>query len=113
MPKRVKDIFLRTFQNLNDYQIIWKWEDSEKMPDKPDNVLIRKWLPQQDILGHPDTKLFITHGGLMSTLEALYKGVPTLALPVFLDQFTNAERGQRLGYGETISWKNFTEIGFR
>lgn len=45
--------------------MLWKWEDD--LPDKPSNIRIEKWLPQNDILGHPNVKLFITHGGLLST----------------------------------------------
>jgi len=29
---------------------IWKWE-TEEMEAKPENVLLKKWLPQQDIIG--------------------------------------------------------------
>jgi glucuronosyltransferase len=32
------------------YLVLWKWE-SDHLPGKPDNVIIRKWLPQQDVLG--------------------------------------------------------------
>ncbi len=31
-------------------RVIWKWE-ADNMSDIPSNVMIRKWLPQQDILG--------------------------------------------------------------
>lgn len=29
-------------------RVLWKYED--EMKDKPDNVMIRKWMPQRDIL---------------------------------------------------------------
>ncbi|KAF2892698.1 hypothetical protein ILUMI_13470, partial [Ignelater luminosus] len=31
------------------YKVLWKWED-ESLPGKPKNVIIRQWLPQQDVL---------------------------------------------------------------
>ena len=31
--------------------------------DKPSNVKFLSWLPQNDLLAHNKTKLFITHGG--------------------------------------------------
>ncbi len=51
-------------------RVIWKWEVDE-MPDKPDNVMLLKWLPQQDILGHPKLKLYINHGGQSGFQESL------------------------------------------
>lgn len=60
-------------------RILWKWE-SEEMKDKPDNVVLSKWLPQQDILAHPKLKLFITHGGQSSSQEALCHQKPVVSV---------------------------------
>lgn len=40
---------IETFRGLK-YDVLWKFE-SDYLPNKPDNVKIDKWLPQQDILG--------------------------------------------------------------
>jgi len=48
--------------------------------------MIRKWLPQSDILAHKNVVLFITHGGLFGTQEGLYRGVPMLFIPLYGDQ---------------------------
>ncbi len=29
----------------------------------PSNILIKRWRPQNDLLGHPNVKKFVTHGG--------------------------------------------------
>ena len=50
------------------------------MQEKPDNIMLSKWLPQQDILAHPKLKLFITHGGQSSTQEALCHKKPVVRL---------------------------------
>ena len=56
---------------------------------------------KQDILSHPNVKLFITHGGLGSFLESLYHATPLLVMPGFVDQFFMANRG-------AIQWASFT-----
>lgn len=49
MPKEKRDFILRKFSKLKE-TVIWKFEDTE-LPGKPDNVIIRSWLPQNDIFG--------------------------------------------------------------
>lgn len=48
-------------------KIIWKFEN-ETLPNMPPNVMIRKWLPQNDVLAHKNVKLFLTHGGKKATV---------------------------------------------
>ncbi|XP_046442503.1 uncharacterized protein LOC124192956 isoform X1 [Daphnia pulex] len=55
-------------------------------------------MPLQDLLGHPKIRLLITHGGLNSKQEAVYHGVPFIALPVFADQPINAQKAHDDGY---------------
>ncbi|TMW39357.1 hypothetical protein DOY81_015563, partial [Sarcophaga bullata] len=40
-------------------KVIWKWEDLENTPGRSSNILYKKWMPQDDILAHPNIKLFI------------------------------------------------------
>ena len=65
----------------------------------PRNVKLFSWLPQNDILGHPKVKLFITHGGNNGQLESLFHAVPMLTIPFTGDQHYNAERIVARGYG--------------
>ncbi|KAL2544534.1 UDP-glycosyltransferase 74F2 [Forsythia ovata] len=61
---------------------------SEKMSNKG---LIVSWCPQLEVLAHEAIGCFITHCGWNSTLEALSLGVPTVAMPQWTDQSTNAK----------------------
>ncbi|ESO04461.1 hypothetical protein HELRODRAFT_79144, partial [Helobdella robusta] len=73
------------------------------------NTLILNWLPQNDVLGDPSTKLFITHCGNNGLHEALYHGVPMLGFPFFGDQFENCRRMIASGFGLKMDILTFTE----
>lgn len=69
------------------------------------NVVIQSWIPQNDLLGHPSVKAFVTHGGARSMQEAVYHGVPMVVVPLFADQFDNAVRiVQRLQMGRQVNF---------
>ncbi|XP_017493819.1 PREDICTED: UDP-glucuronosyltransferase 2B14-like isoform X1 [Rhagoletis zephyria] len=84
MPLEKLHLFLDVFRQLKQ-RVLWKFEN-DSIPNLPANVLIKKWLPQNDILAHPNVRVFITHGGLFGTQEAVYHGVPVLGMPFFFDQ---------------------------
>jgi len=50
MPKKHVDTFLKTFARLPQ-KVVWKWDSDKKPANVPSNVLLAKWLPQQDLLG--------------------------------------------------------------
>uniref|UniRef100_A0A8W4F6U6 UDP-glucuronosyltransferase n=1 Tax=Sus scrofa TaxID=9823 RepID=A0A8W4F6U6_PIG len=69
-------------------KVLWKYEG--KKPDTlGPNTRLYKWIPQNDLLGHPQTKAFITHGGANGIFEAIYHGVPMVGIPLFADQPDN------------------------
>ena len=95
---------------LTKYTFLWKFETQEKLPiELPKNIHIQSWIPQNSILAHPNTKVFISHCGLLSTQEALWHAVPVLGFPVFADQPQNALRLKNLGVSETLTVNDFTE----
>lgn len=53
------------------------------MHGNPENVVIGKWLPQNDILAHPKHRLFISHCGKGSVNEVRSLGVPVLGILIF------------------------------
>ena len=67
-----------------------------------DNIKLLPWLPQNDILGHPKTRLFIAHAGLNGMLESTYHGVPMICSPFFGDQPHNAQAAKRAGFAEVV-----------
>ncbi|RZC42904.1 UDPGT and/or Glyco tran 28 C domain containing protein, partial [Asbolus verrucosus] len=107
MPIEKREAILKTFSKLKQ-KVLWKWED-DVLPGQPPNVRLGKWLPQQDILAHPNIKAFITHGGLLSLIESVYHGVPILAIPIFGDQKINAAEAVWNGFGLSLSFNEITE----
>jgi MGT family glycosyltransferase len=63
----------------------------------PDGVQAARTQPQLDVLAH--ASVFITHAGMGSAAESLWFGVPTVAIPQAVDQFTNAAQLESLGAG--------------
>ncbi|KAI8116886.1 UDP-glucuronosyltransferase 2B10 [Lucilia cuprina] len=105
-PIETLHIFNEVFASLP-YKILWKFENPQ-LPGKPDNVLISPWFPQGDILAHPKVKLFISHGGLLSTFETVYHGKPILGLPVFFDQQQNVNKAQKQGFALRLDFSSFS-----
>jgi hypothetical protein len=62
-------------------------------------VMLAKWLPQQDILAHPNLKVFISHGGQSSFQETLCHQKPVVSISVAVDQHLNSYEAERLGFG--------------
>ena len=96
------------FAQFTSYSFVWKYTGSKI--NVTDNVMIMKWVPQNDLLGHPKLSLFITHCGVHSSYETIYNSVPVIALPLFVDQPSNAKRlTDRLGMGIQLNFYSFTE----
>jgi hypothetical protein len=60
------------------------------MPSVHAQVLM--WVPQNDVLAHPNTRAFLSHVGVNSQYEAVYHSVPVVAMPAFADQYQNADK---------------------
>lgn len=51
VPANIRAAFINAFKQFPKVRVLWKWEADTKLPGQPDNVLVKKWLPQQPILG--------------------------------------------------------------
>jgi MGT family glycosyltransferase len=71
----------------------------------PDNMVGAEFLPQPAIL--PQVDLVITHGGNNTVTESWYFGKPMVVLPVFWDQYDNAQRVDELGLGARLPTYTF------
>ncbi len=64
-------------------------------------------LPQTKVI--PQVDLVISHGGNNTTTEALHFGKPLIVLPLFWDQYENAQRMDELGFGIRLATYAFTD----
>ena len=67
----------------------------------PANVVAAPHVPQLRVLRQSD--VFVSHGGMNSTMEALSLGVPLVVVPQMADQFMNAQRVAELGIGRSLA----------
>ncbi|XP_017005921.2 UDP-glucosyltransferase 2 [Drosophila takahashii] len=111
LPKKKRKAIVETLRGLK-YRVLWKYEE-ESFEDKPENVFVSKWFPQDDILAHEKVIAFITHGGLLSTMESIYHGKPVVGIPFFGDQFMNMARAEQSGYGITVKYAQLNAPLFR
>ncbi|WP_019914626.1 macrolide family glycosyltransferase [Paenibacillus sp. HW567] len=72
----------------------------------PKNFIVQNYVPQTDVLQY--AKLFITHGGMNSTHEGLYYGVPLIVIPQSADQPIIAGQVVNIGTGIQLQMQSLT-----
>lgn len=111
MPQEKLDAILNVIGSIP-RKVIWKWE-ADKLPRKLDNVMARKWLPQFDVMNHPNVKGYFGHGGLLGLSEGVYVGLPMILMPMFGDQFHNSAAVKTRGAAVVIEYNNLSEQTLR
>ena len=96
LDKKGGQAFLEGVMNTN-LSLLWSLRRSnqwilEGLDVDPDRVLISDWTPQVSVLGSEAIHSAILHGGFMGLAEALWNGVPMLAVPQMPEQLFNAGR---------------------
>ena len=102
LMKRLVDVLGRTPHRF----IVSKGPQHEDF-ELADNMIGMEFLPQTKVI--PQVDLVITHGGNNTTTESLHFGKPMILLPLFWDQYDNAQRMDELGFGVRLSTYAFTD----
>ncbi|SHF37347.1 macrolide family glycosyltransferase [Streptoalloteichus hindustanus] len=85
--------------------------DPAALGPAPANVEVHAHVPQLAVLA--EASLFVTHAGMGGTIEALYHGVPMVAIPQMLEQEFNARRVEELGLGRMLRPEDVTVESLR
>ncbi|XP_056144836.1 UDP-glucuronosyltransferase 2C1-like [Lampris incognitus] len=100
LPDDLADNIAAAFAQLPQKVI---WRHTGKRPSTlGNNTLLLDWLPQNDLLGHPKTRVFVAHGGTNGVQEAIYHGVPLVGLPLMFDQQDNLFRMKARGVAKVL-----------
>ncbi|XP_077447623.1 UDP-glucuronosyltransferase 1A5-like [Stigmatopora argus] len=89
-------------------KVIWRHK-GPRPSTLGNNTLMLDWIPQKDLLGHPQTKVFVAHGGTNGLQEAIYYGVPVLGIPLFFDQLDNLVRLEHRGAAKILELVNLSQ----
>ncbi len=102
LMQRLIDVLART-----DHRVIVSMGPQHELLSLADNMVGQEFLPQPSIL--PQVDLVITHGGNNTVTESFHFGKPMVVLPLFWDQYDNAQRVDELGFGVRLPTYAFPE----
>ena len=77
----------------------------------PENFVVKPSVKQVELL--PNVDVFVSHGGLNSTMESLYFGVPLVVIPSIREQRLTARRVQELRLGIALDREELTPENLR
>ncbi|KAM9766010.1 UDP-glucuronosyltransferase 2A2-like [Menidia menidia] len=92
-------------------KVIWRYKGKRPV-SLGNNSLLVDWMPQNDLLGHPKIKLFISHGGTNGIFEAIYHGVPVVGIPFVFDQADNLSRLRAKGVARVLDVSSLDRKSF-
>ncbi|CAO2639485.1 UDP-glucuronosyltransferase 2A1 [Lemmus lemmus] len=92
-------------------KVLWRYKG--KIPATlGSNTRLFDWIPQNDLLGHPKTRAFITHGGANGIYEAIYHGIPMVGVPMFVDQPDNIAHMKAKGAAVEVNMNTMSSADF-
>ncbi|XP_040924362.1 UDP-glucuronosyltransferase 2C1-like [Betta splendens] len=92
-------------------KVVWR-HVGQRPRNLGNNTVLVDWMPQNDLLGHPQVKAFVAHGGTNGIYESIYHGVPILGIPLLFDQFENVLRIQARGAAKMVDVTQVTRQNF-
>lgn len=113
MSKEMLTNIIETFERLPEYNFLWKFESDELPTQLPKNVMIRKWMPQNDVLAHPKIIAFVSHAGLLSLHETVWWGKPIVAIPFICDQHRNSHKAVISGFAVRLNFLGMNSENFK
>jgi MGT family glycosyltransferase len=90
-----------------DYRVIVSLGPQHELLRLADNMTGAEFLPQPAIL--PQVDLVVTHGGNNTVTECFHNGLPMVVLPLFWDQYDNAQRVAETGFGVRLDTYGFED----
>ncbi|KAM9837768.1 UDP-glucuronosyltransferase 1A5-like [Aulostomus maculatus] len=110
LPEEITSEIAAAFAQIPQ-KVIWR-HVGERPKNLGNNTLIMKWIPQNDLLGHPKIKAFVAHGGTNGIYESIYHGVPIIGIPLLFDQFENVLRLEVRGAAKVVQATQLTSHNF-
>lgn len=101
--KKCIEVFSKDEKRL---YIVSKGSQGDQVELNPNNMIGSNWIPQTFLLQQVD--LAIIHGGNNGITECLHYGVPMVVMPLFGDQYDNAQRVQDKNYGRRLDLTKFS-----
>jgi MGT family glycosyltransferase len=77
----------------------------------PANFSLAPFVPQLEILRK--ASVFLTHGGMNSTMESLYYGVPLVVIPQMFEQSMTAQQVEEMGLGTRLDTRDLSPAELR
>ncbi|GAA2840321.1 glycosyltransferase [Kitasatospora sp. CM 4170] len=105
---------LKAFGDLPGWHVVLqvgRHTDPAELGEVPANVEVYRWVPQVAVLAQADA--FVTHAGMGGASEGLQAGVPMIAVPQAVDQFSNADRLVELGVARRLDTGQATAEALR
>ncbi|TTP11315.1 UDP-glucuronosyltransferase 2C1 [Bagarius yarrelli] len=110
LPRDVADFIAEAFAELPQ-KVIWRYK-GERPSTVGNNTLIMDWIPQNDLLGHPKTRVFVAHGGTNGIQEAIYHGVPIIGFGLVWDQPDNLAKMRVKGVAKNVNFATVDKNSF-